>query len=88
MNESTHPVPNGIIQPDPLIKELHDLRKQINGCIQKAGRYKIGGKDIIPITTDYWEAQKKMQREISLVYTKLQEAKHWVNECLLKTQGV
>ena len=64
-----------------LIDELHEFRKQIDVCIQRAGDYKIS-PDKGEVTSEYLEAKKKMQREIALVYTKLQEAKLWLNECL------
>lgn len=62
---------------EELIAEIHQLRKDIDAVIQKTGSYKV----------DRNQEQRLMgmtniQREISLVYTKLQEVKMWAGKCL------
>ena len=54
------------------IEKLHDLRKRIDANIQYVSFLKGDSRE------DY----KKFGREISLVYTKLQEAKMWAGKCL------
>lgn len=62
--------------PSKLETDLHDFRKEIDANIKKAGSWKAErGQD----TT---AELAKMQREIALAYTKLQEAKMWVGKCL------
>jgi len=65
---------------DELQKELHDLRKDIDAVIQRAGSYKVGYNEEQRLL-----GQVKIQREIALVYTKLQEAKMWAGKCLEMT---
>ena len=60
-----------------LREALHDLRKKIDGVIGYAYTFKMQ-----PDQEDNGEGMKKMQREIALVYTKLQEAKMWAGKCL------
>ena len=60
---------------------LHDFRKDIDRCIQTAESFKTRISDNEQ-DSSYLEEKKKMQREISLVYTKLQEAKMWAGKCL------
>jgi hypothetical protein len=48
--------------------ELHELRKSIDAIIQWSGHLK--------------GVHKEYAREMSLVYTKLQEAKMWTGKCL------
>lgn len=59
---------------------IHDFRKQIDVCIQKAEGY-IGGNNV---TSDF---HKKYVREMSLVRTKLQEAKMWCGKVLEVTDA-
>ena len=61
-----------------LQEALHELRKQIDAVINYAGTFKVSIGELNPDT----ENKKKMGREISLVYTKLQEAKMWAGKCL------
>ena len=60
-----------------LQEALHDLRKKIDGVI---------GYIYTPIQNVTQEDDRggmnKMQREIALVYTKLQEAEMWAGKCL------
>ena len=56
-------------------KDLHDFRKEIDACIKKAGELRGDNREI---TQD----EGKMQREITIAYTKLQEAKMWAGKCL------
>jgi len=49
----------------------------VDSCIQEAGRLKL-----LPNQDVMYADQGKMQREIALVYTKLQEAKMWIGKCL------
>jgi hypothetical protein len=63
--------------PEELIKEIHQLRKEIDAVIQKTGSYKTKPNEEVRLI-----GQVQIQREISLVYTKLQEAKMWAGKCL------
>ena len=49
---------------------LHDFRKEIDACIKRAAEIK------------QTQTGSPIGREISLVYTKLQEAKMWAGKCL------
>jgi hypothetical protein len=60
-----------------LIEALHDLRKKIDVVINYSRTFKLQPEQKIS-----GEGQEKMQREISIVYTKLQEAKMWAGKCL------
>lgn len=55
------------------IDEIHKFRQSIDECIQYAE------KDLNPSAL-----QKPYVREMSLVRTKLQEAKMWAGQCLAK----
>lgn len=60
---------------------LHEFRKQIDACIKKAGYFK-GGHPQAEVDPTQSVVMGKAGREMSLVYTKLQEAKMWVGKCL------
>ena len=60
-----------------LEQELHQLRQEIDAVIKKADEYKLERNQKQRLS-----GMNQMQREISLVYTKLQEAKMWTGECL------
>lgn len=58
-------------------KILHELRKQVDACIQAVNSWKIErGQETAS------KEQDKCQRELALAYTKLQEAKMWLGKCL------
>jgi len=57
---------------------IHSLRKQVDACIQSVGKLKIERNS----DTETTENQEKIQREVALAYTKLQEAKMWLGKCL------
>lgn len=59
-----------------LKEQIHLLRKSIDAVINEAGAYKNQPNQ------EQLAGQEKIQREISLVYTKLQEAKMWAGKCL------
>lgn len=63
-------------QMTPLEIELHDFRKEIDANIKKAISWKHSDEKVSTIE------EEKMQREISLVITKLQEAKMWAGKIL------
>lgn len=60
----------------PMEKELHAFRQEIDADIKKAGSFKIERGQ------DGTQEEVAMAREISIAYTKLQEAKMWVGKCL------
>lgn len=61
-------------------KDLHEFRKKIDSCIKEAQNYKAPYS--VPTKISDEQELDKMQREISLVITKLQEAKMWAGKCL------
>lgn len=65
---------------DTLQGKLHNFRKEIDACIQRA--YYFKGENTQDEQDLYQFKMKKATREMSLVYTKLQEAKMWVGKCL------
>ena len=65
-NVTTNIQPEG--NPHSFKDQLHDFRKQIDACIGRAAYLK--------------GLSEKSVREMSLAYTKLQEAKMWVGKCL------
>ena len=58
------------LQPTDIQVELHDFRKKIDACIQVAESF-LGTPE-----------KSVFVREMSLVRTKLQEAKMWIGKCL------
>lgn len=56
--------------------QLHDLRQEIDACIKTTGSHKAS------LAEEMTKEKGMMQREIALVYTKLQEAKMWTGKCL------
>ena len=58
---------------------LHSLRCQIDQCISAVSIYKLNRGQV-----DF-EGQERSQREISLAFTKLQEAKMWLGKALEAT---
>ncbi len=57
-------------------EKLHELRKQVDACIQAvdAAKYKPDAECLV--------GSEKCGRELSLAFTKLQEAKMWLGKCL------
>ena len=56
---------------------IHTLRQQIDAAIKAVGELKNE-----PNKEQLFFDQGKVQREVALTYTKLQEAKMWLGKCL------
>ena len=56
---------------------LHEKRKEVDAVINSVGQLKLS-----PNSEQPYLGVQNIQREVSLAYTKLQEAKMWLGKCL------
>ncbi len=62
---------------EELKNRLHEERKNVDAVINSVGSLKVA-----PNAEQQYVYQTDIQREVSLAFTKLQEAKMWLGKCL------